>query len=221
MTVAAIAFDFDGVIIESVDIKTNAFARLFASEPEPARYAIQAFHLANGGMSRFDKFEHIHREILHRPLPAAEAARLAERFATLVFEAVVDCPFVPGALDFVERRAAEMPLFVVSATPEDELVRIVERRGLSGFFSALRGSPRSKAVNLAEVVALSGFDPAEVLMVGDGRQDHDAAMAVGTPFIGRVPPGHPSPFPPGTRCVGDLDALAREWASTDYRRSGQ
>lgn len=215
MTVAAIAFDFDGVIVESVDIKTDAFARLFAGEPEPARYAIQSFHLANGGMSRFDKFEHIYREILHRPLSAAEGAELAKRFAALVFEAVIDCPFVPGALDFVERRAAEMPLFIVSATPEEELVRIVERRGLARFFGTLRGSPRSKAANLADVVALSGFDPAEVLMIGDGRQDHDAAMVVGTPFIGRVPPGHPTPFPPGTRCVGDLDALAGEWDPED------
>jgi beta-phosphoglucomutase-like phosphatase (HAD superfamily) len=60
MTVKAVLFDFDGVIVESVYVKTEAFRELFAGESEYLS-EILAFHLANGGMSRYTKFEIIYR----------------------------------------------------------------------------------------------------------------------------------------------------------------
>ena len=54
-SVDAIFFDFDGVILESVEVKGWAFGRLFENHPEHVD-EIVAFHHANGGMSRFDKF---------------------------------------------------------------------------------------------------------------------------------------------------------------------
>jgi beta-phosphoglucomutase-like phosphatase (HAD superfamily) len=47
----AIVFDFDGVILESADIKTNAFRALFASYPEHVDQIVD-FHLRNAGVSR-------------------------------------------------------------------------------------------------------------------------------------------------------------------------
>ena len=63
----AIFFDFDGVILESVDIKGWAFGKLFESYPEHVD-EIVAFHFANGGMSRFDKFRYIYKNILNKKM---------------------------------------------------------------------------------------------------------------------------------------------------------
>ena len=61
----AIIFDFDGVIAESVDVKTEAFKELFKAYPDKVK-AIADFHIDNGGMSRFDKFRHIYKNILKK-----------------------------------------------------------------------------------------------------------------------------------------------------------
>ncbi len=55
----AIIFDFDGVILESMDVKTKAFALLFKDYPEHLP-AVLALHQTHGGMSRFEKFEIIY-----------------------------------------------------------------------------------------------------------------------------------------------------------------
>ena len=55
----AIFFDFDGVLVESVDIKTTAFARLYAGHGEPVADAVVAYHRQNMGTSRFVKFRYI------------------------------------------------------------------------------------------------------------------------------------------------------------------
>ena len=53
----AIVFDFDGVLAESVDIKTRAFALLFRDEGEEVVRKVIDFHLKNGGVSRFEKIK--------------------------------------------------------------------------------------------------------------------------------------------------------------------
>ena len=56
----AILFDFDGVLVESVDIKTKAFAKLFENEGPEIVNKVVEYHLANGGVSRFKKFDYIY-----------------------------------------------------------------------------------------------------------------------------------------------------------------
>ncbi len=49
-------WDFDGVIKDSVDVKTKAFIKLFEEYGVGISTKVKEHHLANGGMSRFEKF---------------------------------------------------------------------------------------------------------------------------------------------------------------------
>lgn len=204
----AIVFDFDGVILQSVDIKTRAFEALFASEAPEARALIVGYHLANGGISRFEKFRYAYREVLRRPLPPEDEKALGDRFNALVEEAVSVCPWVPGAREFLEARHRSLPLFVASGTPQSELRRIVERRALGGFFRGVYGTPDKKDAILRAVASALPCEPGDLLMVGDARNDYDAARAVGAAFLGVAPPGTENPFPAGVEVLPDLTGLA-------------
>src|SRR5215467_1275440 len=72
----AVAFDFDGVILESTDIKTAAFRALFADQPD-ALERILSLHETHGGVSRLVKFDLIYRDILKQPLLAQRRAELS------------------------------------------------------------------------------------------------------------------------------------------------
>lgn len=207
-----VVFDFDGVVLESIEIKARAFEELFRAYPGELQ-RIVALHVENAGMSRYEKFRIIHRDIIKRPLPDSELERLGEDFSRIVFEQLVRCPFVAGAREFLERVSVSHRLYVASATPEDELRAIVERRGLTSLFRGVYGSPDTKAEILRRIVAAEGVRPEEVVFVGDATADYDAARAAGVHFVGRVPPGEPSRFPEeDVLCtVRDLHELGAVW----------
>jgi phosphoglycolate phosphatase-like HAD superfamily hydrolase len=203
----AIVFDFDGVLVDSVDVKTRAFAALY--EPYGAEVVgkVVAWHLEHGGVSRHEKFRHFHRVFLDRPLPEEEAFGLAERFSALVEDAVVAADWIAGAREFVEDFHRHLPLYVASGTPEEELWRIVDRRGMSGYFAGVAGSPRKKGEILRDFIHRAGMQPGRVLMVGDAMTDYLGASETGTAFLG-VAQDNDNPFPPGVPIRPDLAELA-------------
>ena len=204
-----LVFDFDGVILESADIKTRAFRELFAAHPDRVD-EIVAYHEANAGISRFLKFRHIYGSMLGRPLGPEEERALGERFADLVVEEVIRCPFVPGALEFLQANFREHALFVASGTPESELRRLVEARNLTAYFREVYGSPAGKPAILERILAMTGTPRASLVFVGDGMSDYEAAKAAGVEFIGRARPGGRHPFEGlGVPIVADLFELER------------
>jgi HAD superfamily hydrolase (TIGR01549 family) len=204
-----IILDFDGVILESVSVKTDAFRRLFSFSPDHVDEIVQ-FHIDNGGMSRYDKFRHIYAKILREDLPQEKFEALSDRFSELVEEAVARAPFVDGAPEFLDYASERFPLYIVSATPEDELKRIVARKGIDRFFTTICGSPAKKKEHIERILKEKRLDCQEVLFVGDAPNDWEAARQCGIRFIGRIKPGDPDRFarlPDVEKKIADLRDL--------------
>jgi HAD superfamily hydrolase (TIGR01549 family) len=209
----AVVFDFDGVILESIDVKTRAFVALFDRWPEHAD-EIRRLHLENTGLSRYEKFARIHRDIIDTPLDDAELARLGDAFRRRIRDEMLACEFVPGARELLERLTADgLILFVASGTPEEEMREIIDARGLDRFFAGVYGSPATKAEILRRILAEHGFERDEVLVVGDALSDYVGARDTGVSFVARNSPGIPVEFPQDgvLASVGDLHELARLW----------
>jgi beta-phosphoglucomutase-like phosphatase (HAD superfamily) len=183
----AFFFDFDGVLADSVEVKTRAFAQLFAPfGPEIAAKVVE-HHRRYSGVTRVEKFRHYYQEFLGQPLDEAGLADLCSRFARLVVDEVVAAPEISGAEAFLHRWAARLPCFVVSATPEPEIIEIVRRRGWSEYFKEVMGAPRSKKENLANLLGRHRLMPARCLFFGDAESDYRAAQACGVHFLGILP----------------------------------
>ena len=52
--ISAIILDFDGVIVDSVGIKGEAFAEIYRRFGEDIAQKVFAHHISNGGMSQFE-----------------------------------------------------------------------------------------------------------------------------------------------------------------------
>lgn len=208
--IAAAVFDFDGVLVDSIDIKGEAFAAVYAEHADKIVEQVRAFHRANGGMPRSAKIAHFERAFVGREPTDELVDAKAAAFAAAVVDQVVAADEMPGASELLDWLADRMPVFVSSGTPHDELVDIVERRGWTDKFTDVFGSPATKADNLRTVARRLDVPVARLVMVGDATTDHDGAIEAGSQFVGFAPAG--SPFPDGTTVVSDHAALRRWFA---------
>jgi len=210
---AIIFFDFDGVIVESVDLKIAAFRNLYTDHGEDVIAKVLDHHAAHGGISRVVKIRECHRMFLNIELSEPALMALAGAYADFVEEAVVACDSVPGAMDLLKSNDGARHFYIVSGTPENELRRITEGRGISGYFDAVYGSPRHKEEIVEGVLERHGASAGDAMFIGDTMTDFSAAEATRVPFVGRVPPHHASPFPAGTVTVTDMTGLAAHIAT--------
>lgn len=206
-TTQAIFFDFDGVIVDSTAIKTEAFRELFSSYSDTVVNQVLAYHKQHGGISRVEKIRYAHHHLLGSPLDEKELGNWAARYAELVVEKVVDCRLIDGAQAILERMHSKIPLFVISGTPEDELEEILKRRGMTGYFSAVHGSPVRKPEHIRNLLERFRLVPSYCLFVGDAMTDYLAAKETGMPFVGIK---GETPFPEGTVVLNDCTRL-EEW----------
>jgi len=178
-------FDFDGVLADSVDVKTRAFEQLYLPYGETIAKQVVEFHLNNGGVNRFDKIRHFHQEFLGESVDDQMVDSLAQKFSTLVVKNVIASDEIPGVsnvLEFCKDKAIRCA--IDSATPEDELNQIVQARGLEQYFDFVFGAPVSKTDNLNKIIEQSGASLNDVVFFGDSSSDLAAARSVGVDFVG-------------------------------------
>lgn len=213
----AVIFDFDGVLAASARIKSDAFRTVYADYGPQVIEAVVAYHAAHEGISRVIKIKHCHKEFLGIDLDDQALASVVKSYQQVVEGKVVACPWVEGAKDFLEFCYGKVPLIVASGTPEDELLRIVSARGMSHYFTAVRGSPDLKEVIVNNAATSFGFEPSAALFLGDAMTDYDAAQACGCRFIGIVEKGRENTFPAGTMVIPDLNSLPSTFEVSDNK----
>jgi HAD superfamily hydrolase (TIGR01549 family) len=200
----AVFFDFDGVILDSLNIKTETFALMFESYGKQITEKVVAHHLTNGGVSRFEKFKYYYKNFLKKPLSKPELVQLGDRFSELALERILETGFIDGALHTIQvLHKKKVPSFIVSGTPQQEIELIVKRKGLSRYFLEVHGSPRKKSAIVQEIKKRYGYQLNNCLFIGDAMSDYLAAKETGTQFLGIVSSQHQNPFPANTKILID------------------
>lgn len=200
----ALFFDFDGVILDTTRIKSEGFRKLFKEYSEQVINKIIAYHQLHGGISRVDKILYAHETIIGTPLSAIELEAWARQYSELVLEEVIAAPWIAGAKHFLELWPQEIPVFVISGTPEQELLAILERRKMKKFFDEVLGSPTKKVPHIEMLLRKYHVDPESCLFVGDAMTDYNAAKDTCLRFIGIQ---SDTSFPAGTFVLPDCTML--------------
>jgi len=178
-----IIFDFDGVIVESLQVKTDAFAELYQSYGENVTKKVVKHNQANGGMSRFEKIKLYHESLLNKMITNEEIEELAGQFSKLVVKKVIKSPYVSGVLEFIQKSAKKYKLFISTGTPTDEIKYILDKRGISKFFTGVYGSPEKKNIHIEKITSEYSYLPDELIFYGDADTDINAAKNANIPFV--------------------------------------
>jgi len=180
--VRLVFWDFDGVIKDSVAVKTEAFVQLFESFGDEVSRRVRAHHEAHGGMSRFDKLP-LYMAWAGLPVTEAGVVSYCQQFSDIAFRRVIAAPWVAG----VERMLRENPyaqeFVLVTATPLGEMMEILAAIDLRPCFSEVFGAPTRKGVAIRDCLSRRDMPLSRCLMIGDAKADLDAAEENGIPFL--------------------------------------
>jgi len=175
-------FDCDGVLLDSNQIKTEAF-RLVVSKHygRDAARALVEYHQLHGGVTRERKFQYLFDHILSQPAAAGELGSLIHEFGDVVREQLLEALLIPGVEDALATLAARgWPLYVVSGGSRSEICEVVEHRGLASRFSEIFGGDHGKAEVIARIRHSAG---GRAVLFGDSRLDYAAAQSTQTDFV--------------------------------------
>lgn len=177
-----IFWDFDGVIKDSVAVKTEAFAHLFRPYGVELAQRVCAHHEANGGMSRFEKFP-LYLEWAGESVTQEKVDECCRRFSQLALQGVINAPWVPGVEAILRRNPHQQEFVLVTATPQEEIEEILAEINLRTCFSGVFGAPISKKEAIRASLAARTLDASQCLMIGDAKADWEAALAYNVPFL--------------------------------------
>ena len=180
----AFLFDFDGVLVDSTKIKTDAYRELFSDYPADVVSKIIAHHQKHGGISRVDKIRYAHKHLIDQPYSESTVNKFALTYSELVLEKVVAAEWIPGAEEFVKLHYQHIPLFIISGTPEIELREVVRRRNMAHYFREILGSPTRKPEHIRWLADNYKLEIENCFFIGDALTDYHAASETGMPFIG-------------------------------------
>lgn len=177
-----LVFDCDGVILNSNHIKTEAFRRAAAPYGNDAAEKLVEYHVANGGVSRYRKFDHFLGEIIGPNAGGPDRDQLLARFAAEVKTGLMNCEQAAGLAE-LRGKHPDQTWMVVSGGDQNELREVFAARGLAQCFDGgIFGSPDLKEEILwRELTQVSARLPAVYL--GDSRYDFKAARLAKIDFM--------------------------------------
>ena len=153
MSTDAVFFDFDGVIKDSMEVKSDAFAMIFSDFGEEVSSKVRSHHEANGGMSRYKKIP-LYLSWAGLSPSNSLIKKYIGRFSRLVKQQVIDCEWVAGVEEFIY-----------------------------GCFIEVVGAPAIKKDAVKELVRKYSVDPQKSVMIGDSMSDFQAASENHVVFV--------------------------------------
>lgn len=179
-----VIFDFDGVMVDSNEIRIEGFRTLYASESGDKLEVFMKYLRNNHGLSRYRKIRYYYEHVQQQAVKDSTVRQDAERYSYVVAEAVANAPEIPGAEAFLKASAGHFCLALISSSDQQELRGICRRRGIDRYFEAILGSPEEKPTNILNLLRDNGWSREATVYVGDSVSDLEAASSAGVAFIG-------------------------------------
>ena len=175
-------WDFDGVIKDSVGVKSDAFEQLFLPFGVEVAREVRKHHEANSGISRFDKLP-LYLDLAEQNQSSELINKYLKLFSDLVKQKVIDSEWVYGVTEYLQNNSNIQQFFLVTATPQEEIEYIVNKLKIGRYFMEIIGSPANKKDAISSLLLKYSIIPERAVMIGDSHSDYDASIANNISFI--------------------------------------
>jgi HAD superfamily hydrolase (TIGR01549 family) len=178
----SIVFDCDGVVLNSNQVKTQAFYNVTLGYGEDFANKFRDFHVQHGGVSRYKKFEYFLTDIIGKKINEKEVKKLLHQFSREVKKGLMSCE-IAKSLDILRQKTHEAKWLIVSGGDQEELREVFRARNLFKYFDGgIYGSPDSKIEILNREID-KGVITGSTVVLGDSLYDYQASENANLDFI--------------------------------------
>lgn len=176
-----VVLDFDGTIVESNNIKHDAFFDALEKMNWPKAKLLEGILETGPTLTRYDIADRLAYELG----PSFDKPRFLDLYSRQCKNQVADAPFIPGASAFMHYLFGNnIPMVLSSATDESDLKFHVSEMGIAAYFELIMGSPRHKIDHMQAVFTYFGCETGDVLSIGDTHSDYNVALETNVAFVG-------------------------------------
>ncbi len=171
-----IIFDFDGVILDSIPIKTEAFRKLFEEFDTNSINKLIEYHIRNGGKSRYAKIKYFFEILLNQTVSKNEILEYANKYSILTKKELSRPKYlIEDTVSFIKNNFRNYNMHVASGADESDLKYICDALDLTQYFLSINGSPKIKNNIVKDILFLNKYTPKNTILIGDSINDYDAA----------------------------------------------
>ena len=180
-----IIFDFDGVVLDSIPVKSEGFRKLFEDFPKNKVDELIEYHMYNGGMSRYKKIEYFFQKILGQEIKNKQILEYAEKYSEITKEELSQKKYlIDDSLYFIQKQYKKYNMHIASGADENDLKYICNRLDLEKYFLSIKGSPKVKSDIVSDILVSKNYRKKETVLIGDSINDYEAARDNGIIFYG-------------------------------------
>jgi phosphoglycolate phosphatase-like HAD superfamily hydrolase len=185
MVTENVFWDFDGVILDSMDVRDYGFKEIFKAFKSSEINSLIEYHRLNGGLSRYVKIRYFFENIVKRATSEKEILDYADRFSLIMKEALTNPDnLILDSVNFIKKNHKNYRFHIVSGSDQTELRFLCKSLKLDSYFISIHGSPTPKTKLVQDLISEHNYDSNTSCLIGDSVNDFDAAVANELRFYG-------------------------------------
>lgn len=137
-----IVFDCDGVLLDTMPAKIEAFRTWVPEKHADLRDAFMEYIMTGFGFSRMYHIEHFYNQLVGQSTDPTFIHAEVDRFSSICEPLVAAAPWRTGSREFVQRCIeAGIKRYVLSGTPQQPLEEMLASSGGDQLFDVIIGAP--------------------------------------------------------------------------------
>ena len=171
-----IIWDFDGVLINSNQIREAAFREAFSGYSKKNITELIEFHKLNEGLSRYVKIEYFFNKILNQKLSKKKSNEILKTYGNICLEKLKDKSLlIDESVYYIRQYNNTKDFHIASGSDNNELNYLCTSLGLKPFFKSINGSPEPKKDIVKRIILQNNYSISETCLIGDSINDYEAA----------------------------------------------
>lgn len=180
-----IIWDFDGVILNSMDVRDWGFKEIFKEYSKEKVDRLIEFHTENGGLSRYVKIRFFFEQILNKHISEEKVLYFANNFSKLMKKELTNKEhLIKETLIFIEKNYTKFNFHIASGSDQYELRFLCKKLNISHYFKTIHGSPTPKSELVKIILTSNQYLSENTCLIGDSINDYDAAKNNNISFMG-------------------------------------
>lgn len=172
--ISHVFIDFDGTLKDTDNIKADLFIKIFNKKNKSIKNKIIKHHFNNLGVTRSKKIPLYMKwnKILVNP---KNKKKYLDKYKKEIFEKVCVSKWMPGAYNFIKKFSNEKKIYLLTASPHQEIKKICKTINITSFFEGIFGHPYFKVKIINKIISKKKLKKTECIYIGNALSDYKAA----------------------------------------------